>query len=936
MLGLPSLLTLALCASPAASCPPVSPQDPAAEVVARTYWLAGTILPLEPQYVTLTASPPEGVDAPPGVKGASYAQLAFGDKQSCTLALDLFPEKEGLWIDQELNGHFRDDARELWHQKSFPWSLEKKVLVPYAQEPKPIAVAVQFEYSKALKDKGIGIRALAYKAGEIELQHRVHSFVLVDLQSRLQFDAEQGVVMLIDLNGDGKFRAEEGSPERLDAGQEFTLGGQSYRFVVRDPAGLEVAFRPTGEAAKKAKVVWIAEDQPPRGVVVEPGEEDFDTLHERLEAALDLGRGKMAPIVEAIGALGSEEAFDYLEKLARSKKNKTLLRAKAVEAMGQSAYVAFGDRVKRFALDKESAIAVAGIEALHAMDWSEREATYLKQSSSRQSNVARLAALHLAYLESATAVEAASKLIANSKTEREVRLAAYDGMRSHPEGPPREGMIAAASADYPPLAARGLEDLFLLDPATAAPLAREAAAQREHTPEQYDSIIRVLGASADPESIRSLLAMDTRGKAVPRSTIRKLLGTLRHPEAVAAIAESLESREESERQLAASVLGMINLPESAEALANALGTEGEEAVEQTILESLGRLPQPASIEALLRIAKQSGPMRITAVRALGAVGFGDDDVRAYLTELLSTSEWQDRILAIQAAATSGDNALGQQMLLSLSHEQWPVRLAAIEGLAHLRDKQWIGPLIAHLESEPRMRLRLALGNTLFQLTGQSAYWDTDTWKAWWERSESGFQVSPTPPDPPENTGGDTVVGTFYGLRLESDSVIFVIDKSGSMQAQGNAGTGDQSRSRNRLVEAVDEVFTAAAGLNDEDQINVIMFSSGIRAWKKSLSALSERNRENLSKFLKKQGPDGGTNVFDALEEALLTDGVDKILLLSDGEPTEGRFVAEEDILREVRKLNATRRIAIDTISLGGDSRLLRLLAEENEGTYIKR
>jgi hypothetical protein len=303
---------------------------------------------------------------------------------------------------------------------------------------------------------------------------------------------------------------------------------------------------------------------------------------------------------------------------------------------------------------------------------------------------------------------------------------------------------------------------------------------------------------------------------------------------------------------------------------------------------------------------------------------------------LSTSEWKSRIPAIQAAASSGDNALGEQMLLSLAHEEWPVRLAAIEGLAHLRDKRWIGPLIAHLDQEPRLRLRLALGNTLFQLTGQSAYWDADTWKAWWERAEAGFQVSPIPPDPPENTGGDTVVGTFYGLRLESDSVIFVIDKSGSMQATGNPGTGDQARSRNRLVEAVDEVFTAIAGLADEDQVNVIMFSSGVRAWKKSLSALSARNRENLSGFLKKQRPDGGTNVFDALEEAILTDGVDKILLLSDGEPTEGRFIAEEDILREVRKLNATKRIAIDTISLGGESRLLRTLAEENEGTYISR
>lgn len=935
MLGLSSLLTLALCASPAAACPSAPPQDPAAEVVARTRWLPGTILPLEPRMVPVMAQPPEGIDAPPGIKVAEYAQIEFGDQQVCVVTLDAFPDKEGLWIDDKLDGHFRNDARVLWKQGAVKWKLSHKIAVPYAQEPRAISIPLQFEISKLKKDE-LGVTAEVYKAGEVQLQDRVHSFVVVDLNSTLQFDAEEGIVMLFDLNSDGRFQAEEGSSEYFRAGESFSLGGTSYRFVVRDPAGAEVAFRPTGEARKASRIAWIAEEAPPTGVVVDPVEESFETLKQRLDDAIDLGRGKMAPTAEAIGTLGTEEAFVYLDKIARSKKNKTLLRSKAVEALGQEAYLEYGAKVKRFALDKEPAIAKAGIKALHAMGWPEREEVYAKQSGNRNDAIARAAAIHLGYLTTPSAVETVSKLIANSKTEREVRLGAYQSLRTHPEGPPLSGMLAAASAEYPPLAALGLEDLFLLDPMAAAELARDAAAQREHSSAQYEAIIRVLGSVADGPSIRSLLEMDTKGKAVPRSQIRKLLGTLRDPAVVPTIAESFGSREVSERQLAASVLGRITLAESATALAEQLGVEKDEDVELTILEALGRLPFPQSIEALIKLAKQNGTNHVLAVQALGAVGYGDEGARAYLTELLSTSEWQSRIPAIQAAAKTGDSALGEQMLLSLSHEEWPVRLAAIEGLAHLRDKRWIGPLITHLDQEPRLRLRLALGQTLFQLTGQSAYWDADTWKAWWERAESGFQVSPTPPEPPENTGGDTVVGTFYGLRLESDSVIFVIDKSGSMQALGNPGTGDQARTRNRLVEAVDEVFTAAAGLADEDQINVIMFSSGVRAWKKSLSALSERNRENLSGFLKKQRPDGGTNVFDALEEAILTDGVDKILLLSDGEPTEGRFIAQEDILREVRKLNATKRIAIDTISLGGESRLLRLLAEENEGTYISR
>ena len=57
---------------------------------------------------------------------------------------------------------------------------------------------------------------------------------------------------------------------------------------------------------------------------------------------------------------------------------------------------------------------------------------------------------------------------------------------------------------------------------------------------------------------------------------------------------------------------------------------------------------------------------------------------------------------------------------------------------------------------------------------------------------------------------------------------------------------------------------------------------------------------------------------------------------SDGSPGSGKFVAHDDILREIRKLNQTRRIAIHCISLGNDSDLLRALASQNGGTYAVR
>ena len=74
----------------------------------------------------------------------------------------------------------------------------------------------------------------------------------------------------------------------------------------------------------------------------------------------------------------------------------------------------------------------------------------------------------------------------------------------------------------------------------------------------------------------------------------------------------------------------------------------------------------------------------------------------------------------------------------------------------------------------------------------------------------------------------------------------------------------------------------------------------------------------------------------ALAESLLREGVDTIFVLSDGVPGAGKYVTTPDILRAVRRLNQTRRIAIHCVSIGMRSELLQRLAEENGGRYAER
>jgi len=115
-----------------------------------------------------------------------------------------------------------------------------------------------------------------------------------------------------------------------------------------------------------------------------------------------------------------------------------------------------------------------------------------------------------------------------------------------------------------------------------------------------------------------------------------------------------------------------------------------------------------------------------------------------------------------------------------------------------------------------------------------------------------------------------------------------------------------------------------------------LFHTTIHPWKDRLTRLTSGNRDDLRRHLLKQRPTGGTNLYDGLELALLEEDVDTIFVLSDGMPGAGKYVAKDDILRAVRRLNQTKRVAIHTVSIGMDADLMKQLAAQNGGRYVRR
>ncbi|XP_045385956.1 inter-alpha-trypsin inhibitor heavy chain H4 isoform X3 [Lemur catta] len=127
-----------------------------------------------------------------------------------------------------------------------------------------------------------------------------------------------------------------------------------------------------------------------------------------------------------------------------------------------------------------------------------------------------------------------------------------------------------------------------------------------------------------------------------------------------------------------------------------------------------------------------------------------------------------------------------------------------------------------------------------------------------------------------------------GLSTMPKNVVFVIDKSGSMSGRKIQQT------REALIKILDD-------LSSKDQFNLIVFSGRAAQWKPALVPASVENVNEARSFASDIQAFGGTNINDAMQmavqlldssnqEELLPGGsVSLIILLTDGDPTEGEI-----------------------------------------------
>jgi Ca-activated chloride channel homolog len=151
-------------------------------------------------------------------------------------------------------------------------------------------------------------------------------------------------------------------------------------------------------------------------------------------------------------------------------------------------------------------------------------------------------------------------------------------------------------------------------------------------------------------------------------------------------------------------------------------------------------------------------------------------------------------------------------------------------------------------------------------------------------------------------------------------VSVVIDRSGSM-------TGE------KLRQAQDAALQVIQGLHDGEAFNVIDYSDWIASFMPKPVVKNKKNAEDARHYLRRLQAGGGTNIHDALLEALRPEPVEDmlpiVLFLTDGLPTVG--VRKEVAIREAAEKANKHNRRIFTFGVGYDvnAPLLSHLAQKS-------
>ena len=270
-------------------------------------------------------------------------------------------------------------------------------------------------------------------------------------------------------------------------------------------------------------------------------------------------------------------------------------------------------------------------------------------------------------------------------------------------------------------------------------------------------------------------------------------------------------------------------------------------------------------------------------------------------------------------------------------QRYGFRRCVVDAVAKYPDKTAVDFLVDRLEqSDGQLKYETALN--LQKMTGKDFGGIAADWRTWWQKNRDDFEFSsrvqasetvslkvapkPIPWDEPRPS--------FYGMTIYAKRVVFVIDRSGSMNSSVNSET--------RLARAQQELQKAIKALTESDYFNIVAFDDRMEVFQTKLVQATDANKLDGIRFGYGLEPRGDTACYEPLKMGLdASNDLELMLFLSDGEPNAGALVDPHAIVVAIANHNLTQRTTINT--LGIDARFaheafLKNLAEKNYGKLL--
>lgn len=417
---------------------------------------------------------------------------------------------------------------------------------------------------------------------------------------------------------------------------------------------------------------------------------------------------------------------------------------------------------------------------------------------------------------------------------------------------------------------------------------------------------RALGKVDTEEAAKLLLELLVDKSPYVRDDAVEACGRLRAEEAVAALA-AFRSKDAPARRNLAEALGATGTPQALAVLAEMAAEDRDPGVRAAALDALWgyRGDVRADGIAAAAAADKDARVRAAAVEAAGRIG-GPNAVQTTTMALVDPDVGVQCVAVLEQRFVQPGNA--QILARAAVDASWRVRAQAVDNAFALHDPAAMDLLVAAVGDE-RLRVAASAHAALIGLSGTELGRDPELWKAWWEANRGTWNAPDKPQLGVPPQGAETRA-SYHGIEILSDSVVFVLDASGSMSLETGGST--------RWELARDELAKAVEALPDGTPVNVVLFQEEAQAAFDAPRPLGKQVRRDLLSFARKVSPRESGNLLAAMLLALEQDDADTVFLLSDGAPSFGDRVDKGRVRAAIRARNRSRKLVVNAIGLGAE------------------